>query len=81
MRLYLKVLSNVELAHLRAMLFLSLCEKCPNTEIFSGPYFTSFRVNTERYVVFNPNAGKYGPGKTLYLDTFHAVHTMGTLMN
>ena len=23
--------------------------------------------------VFSPNAGKYGPEKTLYLDTFHAV--------
>ena len=22
---------------------------------------------------FSPNAGKYGPEKTLYLDTFHAV--------
>ena len=30
---------------------------------FSGPYFT----------VFNPNTGKYGPEKTLYLGTFHAV--------
>ena len=23
--------------------------------------------------VFSPNTGKYGPEKTLYLDTFHAV--------
>ena len=23
--------------------------------------------------LFSPNAGKYGPEKTLYLDTFHAV--------
>ena len=23
--------------------------------------------------VFSPNAGKYGPEKTWYLDTFHAV--------
>ena len=23
--------------------------------------------------VFNPNAGKYGPEKTPYLDTFHAL--------
>ena len=23
--------------------------------------------------VFNPNAGKYGPVKTPYLDAFHAV--------
>ena len=32
--------------------------------VFSGPCFP----------VFIPNIGKYGPGKTLYLDTFHAVH-------
>ena len=40
-----------------------LHEKCPNTEFFSGPYFLIFGLNT----------GKYGPGKTPYLDTFHAV--------
>ena len=42
---------------------LPLCEKYPNTEFFSGAYFP----------VFSPNTGKYGPGKTPYLDTFHAV--------
>ena len=31
--------------------------------VFSGRYFP----------VFSPNAGKYGPEKTLYLDTFHAM--------
>ena len=31
--------------------------------VFSGPYFP----------VFSPNAGKYGPEKSPYLDTFHAV--------
>ena len=35
---------------------ITLREKCPNTEFFSGP-----------------NTGKYGPEKTPYLDTFHAV--------
>ena len=30
---------------------------------FSGPYFPAFGLNT----------GKYGPEKTPYLDTFHAV--------
>ena len=30
---------------------------------FSNPYFP----------VFSPKYGKYGPGKTLYLDTFHSV--------
>ena len=28
---------------------------------------------TEYLSVFSPNAGKYGPEKTLYLDTVHAV--------
>ena len=28
-----------------------------------------------KYGAFSgPNAGRYGPEKTLYLDTFHAVH-------
>ena len=31
--------------------------------VFSGAYFPVFGLNTE----------KYGPEKTLYLDTFHAV--------
>ena len=29
----------------------SLCEKCPNTEFFSGPYFPRFGQHTERYSV------------------------------
>ena len=36
----------------------TLREKCPDTKFLS---------------VFSPNAGKYGPEKTPYLDTFHAV--------
>ena len=39
---------------------LPLHEKCPNTEFFL--YYLS---------VFSPNAGKYRPEKTPYLDTFH----------
>ena len=44
--------------------------------VFSGPYFSAFGPNTERYFVplHIPNAGKYGPEKTPYLDTFHAVY-------
>ena len=30
---------------------------------YSGPYFPTFGLNTERYGVFSPNAGKYGPEK------------------
>ena len=36
----------------------TLREKCPNI-----PYLS----------VFSPNSGKYGPEKTLHLDTFHAL--------
>ena len=31
---------------------------------FSGPYFPAFGLNTDRYGVFSPNAGKHGPEKT-----------------
>ena len=41
--------------------------------VFSGPYFPSFGMNKDRHGVFSPNAGKYGSGKTPYLDTFQAV--------
>ena len=51
-----------------------------NYGVISGPYFPSFGLNTERYglnteylSVFSPNAGKYGPEKTPYLYTFHAM--------
>ena len=42
-----------------------------------GVFFWSvfyLRVNTERYVVFSPNAGKYGPGKTPYLYTSRSAY-------
>ena len=36
--------------------------------------WTEYRdLLVEIYIVFNPNTGKYGPEKTLYLDTFHAL--------
>ena len=47
--------------------------------VISGPYFPAFGLNMERYEVssvFNPNAGKYGPNITPYLNTFHAVAVM-----
>ena len=47
--------------------------------VFSGLYFPVFGLNTEIYEVniyFSPNTGKYVPEKTLYLDTFHAVHIL-----
>ena len=39
--------------------------------ILFGPYFPPFGLNKERYEV--PLQIKYGPEKTPYLDTFHAV--------
>ena len=39
---------------------------------FSGPYFPVFGVNTESLRI-QSKYGKYGPEKTPYLDTFHAV--------
>ena len=41
--------------------------------VFSGPSFPVFGLNTEIYGVFSPNTRKYGPEKTQYLETFHAV--------
>ena len=38
-------------------------QKVSKYEVFSGPYFP----------VFSPNTEKYGPEKTPYMDTFHAV--------
>ena len=38
-------------------------EKCPNTVFFLVRVFSAF----------SPNAGKCGPEKFPYLDTFHAV--------
>ena len=32
-----------------------------------------------RFFLFSPNMGKYGPEKTLYLDTFHAVANLAKL--
>ena len=31
--------------------------------VISGLYFPAFELNTVRYFVFSPNAGKYGPEK------------------
>ena len=44
--------------------------KVSKYEVFSGPYFLVFGLV---FLVSSPNTGKYGPEKTPYLDTFHAV--------
>ena len=56
----------------------SLCEKCPNTEfilIRIFPYSDWVRRFTVWILVFSHSMVKYGPEKTSYLDTFHAVFT------
>ena len=39
--------------------------------VFSDPYFPAF----------SPNTGKYGPEKTPYMDTFHAVIGIYRVLN
>ena len=54
----------------------TLREKCPNAEFFLNrifPHLDLIRRGTPYLSVFSPNAGKYGPEKTPYLDTFHAA--------
>ena len=51
-------------------------QKVSKYGVFSGPYFPSNGLNTERYKVFSPNMGKCGPEETPYLDTFHAVFSI-----
>ena len=50
----------------------TLLEKCPNTEVFLVRIFP----HSDYLSIFSPNAGKYGPEKTPYLDTFHKVLVM-----
>ena len=55
----------------------SLSEMCPNTEFFLVhvyPHLECIRRDTSYLSVFTPNAGKYGPEKTPYLDSFHTVY-------
>ena len=40
------------------------------------PHSDWTRRDTSYLSVFSPNAGKYGPEKTPYLDIFHAVEHM-----
>ena len=54
----------------------TLREKYPNTKFFlvrTFPHSDWIRTDTSYLSVFSPSAGKYGPEKTPYLDTFHGV--------
>ena len=44
---------------------------------FFWSVFPRIRTEHGEILVFCPNAGKYGPEKTPYLDTFHAVNIIG----
>ena len=64
-------------------LYPSLCEMCTNTEFLLVciiPHSDWIRRDTSYLSVFIPNAGKYGPEKTPYLDTFHAVHELSRVI-
>ena len=55
----------------------SLREKYPNMKFFLVrifPHSNWIRRDTKYLSLFSPNARKYGPEKTPYLNTFHAVH-------
>ena len=57
-------------------------KKSPNMEIFLVrifPHSAWIRRDTEYFSVFIWNAGKYGPKKTPYMDTFHAVVAFSSL--
>ena len=52
--------------------------------VFSGPYFATFGLNTERYRVslrIQFECGKIRTRKTPYLDTFHAVFQLPAMSN
>ena len=53
----------------------TLCEKCPNTELLVRIFLHSDWIwrDTPYLSVFSLNKGKYGPEKSLYMGTFHAV--------
>ena len=42
------------------------CVKSVRIRSYSGPHFPAFGLNTERYSVFSPNAGKCRPKRTLF---------------
>ena len=57
------------------LLFKSCCS-CKKYMLwsYSAWIVSKYRVFSSPYLpVFSPKTGKYGPEKTLYLDTFHAV--------
>ena len=73
---FIGILQNSCFWKLDKIIWKTLCEMCPNTGFFLVcifPHSDWVRRDTKYLSVFSPNAGKYRPEKTLYLDTFHAV--------
>ena len=67
----METLSNVNLS-VDVIFMASTARKMSIYGDFSGPLF--FHICTEYdFPVFGPTVGKYGPEKTPYLDTFHAI--------
>ena len=67
----METLSNVNLS-VDVIFMASTARKMYKYGDFSGPLF--FHICTEYdFPVFSPTVGKYGPEKTQYLDTFHAI--------
>ena len=64
---------------------MTIAWKVSKYEVFPGPYFPVFGLNTEVYSVnlrIQYENRKYGPEKTPYLDTFHIVpHLLSKLTN
>ena len=62
--------------------YIILCVGSVQMRSFFWSVFSRIRTDrksdTEYLSVFSSNAGKYGPGKTPYLDTFHAVNNNHT---
>ena len=72
-------LSNNFHGYCPKLVVISLREKYPNTEFLLVrifPHLDWIRRNTECLSVFSPIAGKYGPEKTPYLDSFHALYAL-----
>ena len=72
---YRKVLkwNGVPASNELRLLFFTYREKCPY-QIFSGPYFPTFGVNTERYdIQSDSECGKIRTKKSPNTDTVHVV--------
>ena len=63
-----------KVAHNLSFLALVAHKHCVKSVQIRSFFWSVFsHIRTEYLSVFIPNAGKYGPEKTLYLDIFHAV--------